>query len=480
MALPNKVDMTKFVDTGDTVSVAPFVDDTEDGTESKPYEAQEAVVNDEEAANSDADNSNTDSSDDSKSSIMDEIAALKDGQNRILQALGASKHIASDDDDADDDVSEDEQEGSADADAEDDSEDEDMKGKDMAAKLRKHATDDDGNIEQAPTADEVLDAVTDEGIAFEDTVDDAGVTTDESAVNNGDNENGSDEEPTGELEPVTTASAMRLADKYIKAGVISEDARYDAVERISKLSKIAAHNQMIALNLVARANKVKAAKLAKLASTRKAGIKDLPESEWDEYVGPNHNGVKQVMVDTDNPEVFTVVMDDGQSMTFTEDGSEAFGKDALASDVLDAYASRGSVIALADRNGVVHGTVKAHNGKFAWKLADQMEDCEDKPAEGEAETLEDAVEEAAEAFDDAADALEAVTEETAAKASDRRAARRKAISKKVASNKAKTSLDANKAKAGDRIAKMKAAKAAARTPRLASAVTNSDPALALL
>lgn len=275
------------IDTSNTVSVAPFVDNYT-AEDSAPDSNQEAVQNEAKTESNDSE-SNVDESNSSDAENYDKILDLEQNQQKILSLLNVliNKQQSKDDSNvSDENASETESE---------DTEISNKEGYNMHTKVFKHATEDDV-LDEPLTADEVLDTVVDEGIGFEEVKDDAKEATpeaeqDKSAVNNGDNEAGSTEEPEDypELQPVTTATAMRLADKYIKAGVINEAHRFDAIERMSKMSKIAARNQMIAIDMLTKANKVKAAKLAKLAAktsmTKKSFQEITPEPKT--WIGDN-------------------------------------------------------------------------------------------------------------------------------------------------------------------------------------------------
>lgn len=268
------------IDTSNTVSVAPFVDNYT-AEDSAPDSNQEAVQNEAKTESNDSESNNAESNNTESNSLninnYNKILGLEQNQQKILSLLNIliNKQQSKDDSNvSDENASETESE---------DTEISNKEGYNMHTKVFKHATEDDV-LDEPLTADEVLDTVVDEGIGFEEVTDDAKDTPAEpepskSAVNNGDNEAGSTEEPEDypELQPVTTATAMRLADKYIKAGVIKEAHRFDAIERMSKMSKIAARNQMIAIDMLTKANKVKAAKLAKLAAKTSMTKKSFQE-----------------------------------------------------------------------------------------------------------------------------------------------------------------------------------------------------------
>lgn len=125
------------------------------------------------------------------------------------------------------------------------------------AMTKKRATDDSGTLTDTQTADEVLNKVVDQCDDFGEAVSKSKNAPTPDSANVGDNKDGGGDEPgdTDTFQPVTTASAMRLADLYIKAGVVKEASRYDAVERLSKLSKVAAANQIKAVKIVLAAVK---------------------------------------------------------------------------------------------------------------------------------------------------------------------------------------------------------------------------------
>lgn len=125
------------------------------------------------------------------------------------------------------------------------------------AMTKKRATDDNGTLTDTQTADEVLNKVVDQDNDFGEAVSESKNAPTPDSANVGDNKDGGGDEPgdTDTFQPVTTASAMRLADLYIKAGAVKEASRYDAVERLSKLSKVAAANQIKAAKIVLAAVK---------------------------------------------------------------------------------------------------------------------------------------------------------------------------------------------------------------------------------
>lgn len=161
-------------------------------------------------------------------------------------------------------VGEDSDEGAGDS---EESSDDNTEKEAAMATIKKRAADD--QIKDTQTADEVLDKVVDQGTMFDQAQDES---HDESTVpdsaNVGDNYAGNTDtvSDTDDLKPVTTSAAMRLADAYIKAGVLNEADRYNAIDRIaSTMTRTAARNQLTALELVRKASKRKA------VTVRKAG-----------------------------------------------------------------------------------------------------------------------------------------------------------------------------------------------------------------
>lgn len=154
-------------------------------------------------------------------------------------------------------VGEDSDEGAGDS---EESSDDNTEKEAAMATIKKRAADD--QIKDTQTADEVLDQVVDQGTMFDQAQDES---HDESTVpdsaNVGDNYAGNTDtvSDTDDLKPVTTSAAMRLADAYIKAGVLKEADRYNAIDRIaSTMTRTAARNQLTALELVRKASKRKA------------------------------------------------------------------------------------------------------------------------------------------------------------------------------------------------------------------------------
>lgn len=272
----------------DVVSVAPFVEPQE--APSAPYAAQQAVLDEQRAQQGEID----------AEAIRDELGEVKGKLDDIdaataelsdkVDALANGAAVRTDDtdeaatDDGDDgrepdgpvrtkrdetpaaDATDEEsdtgsqeperEDPEADEQAEEKSGEEDAahanrKGSDMA-NIRKKAAEEDLNEAQEVetlSADEVLDEVVNQGVDFEQVRDDATVE------NDGDAKADEPEETDEALKETGTALAGRLADKYIKAGILNEDARWDAVERMSHMPRIAARNQIKALDQTLRLKK---------------------------------------------------------------------------------------------------------------------------------------------------------------------------------------------------------------------------------
>lgn len=272
----------------DVVSVAPFVEPQE--APSAPYAAQQAVLDEQRAQQGEID----------AEAIRDELGEVKGKLDDIdaataelsdkVDALANGAAVRTDDtdgaatDDGDDgrepdgpvrtkrdetpaaDATDEESDtGSQEPEREDPEADEqaeeksgeegathaNRKGSDMA-NIRKKAAEEDLNEAQEVetlSADEVLDEVVNQGVDFEQVRDDVTVEGD------GDAKADEPEETDEALKETGTALAGRLADKYIKAGILNEDARWDAVERMSHMPRIAARNQIKALDQTLRLKK---------------------------------------------------------------------------------------------------------------------------------------------------------------------------------------------------------------------------------
>ena len=459
------------IDTSNIVSVAPFVDNYT-AEDSAPDSNQEAVQNEAKIESNDSE-SNIDESNNSDAENYDKILDLEQNQQKILSLLNVliNKQQSKDDSNvSDENASETESE---------DTEISNKEGYNMHTKVFKHATEDDV-LDEPLTADEVLDTVVDEGIGFEEVKDDAKEATpeaeqDKSAVNNGDNEAGSTEEPEDypELQPVTTATAMRLADKYIKAGVINEAHRFDAIERMSKMSKIAARNQMIAIDMLTKANKVKADKLAKMASKKyaKTEIEELedgnvsititeedgsvlgftgPKDKGDEFLARHNDADKTAKINA--KKIADLSEDENLDEIEEDDDTEpAPSVEEIKRDIAKRKSARKSA-----RNIVK---------MYAKKTADLYEDEDLDEDEDDDDDVEPAP------------SVEEIKRDIA----KREAARYKlyAAKKSMLANKPSTSQFVRASKLS-RMAKLNSDKKLARTPRVAGITESTDAAMSLL
>lgn len=377
------------------------------------------------------------------------------------------------------------------------------------ATIKKRAADD--QIKDTQTADEVLDKVVDQGTMFDQAQDES---HDESTVpdsaNVGDNYAGNTDtvSDTDDLKPVTTSAAMRLADAYIKAGVLKEADRYNAIDRIaSTMTRTAARNQLTALELVRKANK-------------KASMEMLPKSQWEPYLGPgDHDDIARLDVDRSDPDSFMITYTDGRTTVFGPDDIDHYNPDSWihknkAKDVLKPFAH-----ASKKRKAVT--VRKAEDGSFTITTdpgfsatMTQTDDGVDGVVNGEEQhfnTMDEAMQYISDnsGLDMNADGptdVEAAKKAAARKAAIRKAARkiaaRKAAAKRAEKKPVHRMTAAQRKELAARIAKAKRAakissndnksmreaalaaarKKVARNPRLASASTaaSADASLSLI
>lgn len=272
----------------DVVSVAPFVEPQE--APSAPFAAQQAVLDEQRAQQGEIDaeairdelgevKGKLDDIDAATAELSDKVDALVNGAAvRTDDTDGAATDDGDDGREPDgpvrtkrdetpaaDATDEESDTGSQEPEREDPEVDEqaeeksgegdathaNRKGSDMANIRKKAAEEDLTEAQEVETlsADEVLDEVVNQGVDFEQVRDDATVE------NDGDAKADEPEETDEALKETGTALAGRLADKYIKAGILNEDARWDAVERMSHMPRIAARNQIKALDQTLRLKK---------------------------------------------------------------------------------------------------------------------------------------------------------------------------------------------------------------------------------
>lgn len=161
-------------------------------------------------------------------------------------------------------------------DAEEDEQDTDTDREATAmAKNMRRATDEDGKVTDALSADEVLKDVTDQGIDFQPAQDKNATEPQSTSAEVGDNYEGSqktyDDAEDESLKPVSATAALRLADAYVTAGVASEADRYTLADGFAKMPRIAAEHELKALSLVRKAN-AKKTEAMKRAALRRAAL----------------------------------------------------------------------------------------------------------------------------------------------------------------------------------------------------------------
>ena len=143
------------------------------------------------------------------------------------------------------------------------------------AKTMRRATDEDGKVTDALSADEVLKDVTDQGIDFQPAQDKNATEPQSTSAEVGDNYEGSqktyDDAEDESLKPVSATAALRLADAYVTAGVASEADRYTLADGFAKMPRIAAEHELKALSLVRKAN-AKRTEAMKRAALRRAAL----------------------------------------------------------------------------------------------------------------------------------------------------------------------------------------------------------------
>lgn len=177
-------------------------------------------------------------------------------------------------DDADDGGPEVPDESGPDAEEDEQETDTDREATVMAKNMRR-ATDEDGKVTDALSADEVLKDVTDQGIDFQPAQDKNATEPQSTSAEVGDNYEGSqktyDDAEDESLKPVSATAALRLADAYVTAGVASEADRYTLADGFAKMPRIAAEHELKALSLVRKAN-AKKTEAMKRAALRRAAL----------------------------------------------------------------------------------------------------------------------------------------------------------------------------------------------------------------
>ena len=201
------------------------------------------------------------------------------------------------------------------------------------AKNMRRATDESGTVTDALTADEVLNDVVDQGIDFQPAQDKNATEPNSTSAEVGDNYEGSqktyDDADDETLKPVATASAMRLADAYIRAGVLRESDRYAAIEGFAKLPKIAAEHELKALDLVRKAN------ARKTAAMRKAAMKRASLNRKARRAAQFRKAGDTQVYDLEGQQTGVITPADDGTFSFDVDGQTGDGY-ATESEALDA------------------------------------------------------------------------------------------------------------------------------------------------
>ena len=201
------------------------------------------------------------------------------------------------------------------------------------AKNMRRATDESGTVTDALTADEVLNDVVDQGTDFQPAQDKNATEPNSTSAEVGDNYEGSqktyDDADDETLKPVATASAMRLADAYIRAGVLRESDRYAAIEGFAKLPKIAAEHELKALDLVRKAN------ARKTAAMRKAAMKRASLNRKARRAAQFRKAGDTQVYDLEGQQTGVITPADDGTFSFDVDGQTGDGY-ATESEALDA------------------------------------------------------------------------------------------------------------------------------------------------
>jgi hypothetical protein len=213
------------------------------------------------------------------------------------------------------------------------------------------------------SADEILDDVKDNGVGYEDLIDNLSDAKDPDQPV-GDNEDGGSAEPDYPVDSETdapktpkpgkpsedtasTASVMRLVDSYIKAGVIAEANRFDAIERMSSMTKASVKNQLVAVKAVSKAS-------AKRLAAVKASVK---KAEWttvdySDYPGMEDVTDAQTMTDEANDDDYVLLQySDGHVELEVNGNDEASysSMDEAKQDVYDIILDNGGTVASKHR-----------------------------------------------------------------------------------------------------------------------------------
>ena len=398
-------------------------------------------------------------------------------------------------DDADDGGPEVPDESGPDAEEDEQETDTDREAAVMAKNMRR-ATDEDGKVTDALSADEVLKDVTDQGIDFQPAQDKNATEPQSTSAEVGDNYEGSqktyDDAEDESLKPVSATAALRLADAYVTAGVASEADRYTLADGFAKMPRIAAEHELKALSLVRKANAKKTEAMKRAALRRATLNRKARRAAQFRKAGDTQ------VYDLEGQQTGTITPADDGTYSFDVDGQTGDGY-ATESEALDAakeqtgnddLVTSTAVAAARRRSAARKAAVNRRKAKVAPKkarsatakrIAGRGKDCDD--ADRRKERREEA-------------------RKAARRAALRRAARRRAAERKAgaATKSAPKRLSAaNRARIAARVAAARKAngdpkatarraalnaartKAARRTPNITrTAASKADGPLALL
>ena len=355
------------------------------------------------------------------------------------------------------------------------------------AKNMRRATDESGTVTDALTADEVLNDVVDQGIDFQPAQDKNATEPNSTSAEVGDNYEGSqktyDDADDETLKPVATASAMRLADSYIRAGVLRESDRYAAIEGFSKLPKIAAEHELKALELVRKAN------ARKTAAMRKAAMKRAALNRKARRAAQFRKAEDTQVYDLEGQQTGVITPADDGTFSFDVDGQTGDGY-ATESEALDAAREQTGNDDLVTSTAVASARRRAAKRRAAVKAA---------PRRAARSTASDARRQAARRAARGAALRRAArraalkrasarrSSQTASNESPRRlsAANRARIKARVAAARKANATRTSNVKADPKATARRAALAAARrkagrTPNIARTAAKADNTLALL
>ena len=235
-------------------------------------------------------------------------------------------------DDADDGGPEVPDESGPDAEEDEQETDTDREAAVMAKNMRR-ATDEDGKVTDALSADEVLKDVTDQGIDFQPAQDKNATEPQSTSAEVGDNYEGSqktyDDAEDESLKPVSATAALRLADAYVTAGVASEADRYTLADGFAKMPRIAAEHELKALSLVRKANAKKTEAMKRAALRRATLNRKARRAAQFRKAGDTQ------VYDLEGQQTGTITPADDGTYSFDVDGQTGDGY-ATESEALDA------------------------------------------------------------------------------------------------------------------------------------------------